>query len=117
MADALSTRTEEVLNHHNVSIVNHDVPEIIKDYTEDSVLFTPTGTYRGIKALTGFYQGFLGLITKEFLDNFVMIRQVVEGEVAYIIWRSPPSTLYATDTFVVKDGKILIQSYAAHSPD
>jgi len=45
-----------------------------------------------------------------------LTKQVVEGEIAYILW-SGNSTFYnapvAADTFVIRDGKIVAQTFAA----
>lgn len=39
----------------------------------------------------------------------------VEGEVAYIFWPAPPLCALATDTFVVHNGKIIVQTFAVLS--
>ena len=42
--------------------------------------------------------------------------QVVEGDYGYIVWTAEtPDNVYemATDTFVVRDGKIVAQSFTA----
>jgi len=45
-----------------------------------------------------------------------MVQQLVEGEIAYIVW-SAESQRYriplATDTYVIRDGKIVAQTFAA----
>jgi hypothetical protein len=43
-----------------------------------------------------------------------MVRQDVDGEVAYLVWSAPPLADLTTDTFVVRDGKIVIQTFVAH---
>ena len=35
------------------------------------------------------------------------------GDVAYILWEEKPWFDLATDTFVVRDGKILVQTFAS----
>jgi hypothetical protein len=42
-----------------------------------------------------------------------LARQDVEGEVAYIVWKAEPFIPLATDTFLIRDGKIVAQSFAA----
>jgi hypothetical protein len=45
-----------------------------------------------------------------------LAKQVVEGEIAYILWSgsSPQCNApFATDTFVIRDGKIVAQTFAA----
>jgi len=38
----------------------------------------------------------------------------VEGEVGYIVWQAEPGVRLATDTFLVRGGKIRIQTFAAY---
>jgi len=43
--------------------------------------------------------------------------QEVHGDVAYIVWEAETprfSILMGTDTFVVRNGKIAVQTFAAH---
>ncbi len=42
-----------------------------------------------------------------------MRREEIIGEVAYILWDGEPIISQATDTFVVRDGKILFQTFTA----
>jgi hypothetical protein len=37
----------------------------------------------------------------------------VDGEVAYIVWKAEPGVQLATDTFFVRDRKIMVQTFAA----
>jgi hypothetical protein len=41
-----------------------------------------------------------------------MVRQDVDGEIAYIAWKAEPFTPLATDTFVIRNGKICVQTFA-----
>jgi hypothetical protein len=48
--------------------------------------------------------------------SFEMTTQSVEGDVAYIVWKAETAdNVYemGTDTFVVRSGKIVAQSFAA----
>jgi hypothetical protein len=48
--------------------------------------------------------------------TFSMNQESIEGEYAYIVWSAETAdNVYeiGTDTFVVRDGKILAQSFAA----
>jgi hypothetical protein len=41
-------------------------------------------------------------------------KQIVEGEIAYIVWLGESEKIkipFATDTFVVRDGKIVAQTF------
>lgn len=48
--------------------------------------------------------------------SFDMKKQIVEGETAYIVWSAETAdNVYelGTDTFVVRDGKIIVHSFTA----
>ncbi len=114
MTTNIATQTEAVLNHHLESIVAKDVSAIMQDYTEDSVLFTPDGPVAGIGALTTFFENFVPVLTPEILKSFTLARRDVDGELAYILWSAGTAIPLGTDTFVVKDGKIKFQTFAAY---
>jgi hypothetical protein len=50
-----------------------------------------------------------------FFAAFKLIRQEVVGEVAYILWEAEPWIPLATDTFVARDGKFRVQTFAAYT--
>lgn len=105
--------TQAVLDHHLQAVAAGDVQGILRDYTDESVLLTPNGTLKGLQALTEFFSGF-GSGMPDFMDGFRMLRQEVVGDVAYIVWESPKYVLLGTDTFVVRNGKIATQTFAAY---
>lgn len=106
--------TEATLRHH-LQAFTEGLDAILSDYTEASVLFTPDGPVRGLVGLRNFFGGFLRDSPPELFDAFTLIRQDVEGEVAYITWKAEPYITMATDTFVVRNGKIMVQTFAALS--
>lgn len=103
--------TAATLGHH-LQAFGKGVDEIMRDYTDDSVLFTPEGPLRGKQAIRGFFDGFLRSSPPELLRAMTLTRQDVQGEVAYIMWKAEPFIPLATDTFVIRNGKILAQSFA-----
>jgi hypothetical protein len=78
----------------------------------------PIGAYRNVKwteALREFFQAIFTEFGKPG-TTFTMHRTSVEGDYAYIFWSAETAdNRYeaATDTFVVRDGKIMAQSFAA----
>ena len=106
--------TETTLIHH-LQAFGESVDAILSDYTEDSVLFTPNGLVRGLAGLRTFFETFLKNSPPELLAAIEVTRQDVEGEVAYIIWKAEPYIKMATDTFVIRDGKIMVQTFVAFS--
>ena len=106
--------TEEVLGRHLGAIVATDVDEIMTDFADDAVLFSPDGTLEGKAAIAEFFKGFMALLTPEFLANFVMGSQQINGDYGYKTWSVTGAVPLGTDSFHVVDGKIQMQSFAAH---
>jgi ketosteroid isomerase-like protein len=107
--------TSDVVNRHMKAFAEQNVDGVLADYSADSVLFTPTGLLRGPEALRPFFEGFIAEFAKPG-SSFTMQQQTVDGDNAYIIWTAETadnSYEFATDTFVVHSGKIVVQSFAA----
>jgi hypothetical protein len=107
--------TTNILDRQNLAFVKGNVDEIMKDFSEQSMLFTPDGVLEGIDSIRKFYTD----VTSNILppgSDFKLSRQEVRGQIAYIVW-SAESKNYrfplGTDTFVIKDGKIIVQTFAA----
>lgn len=106
--------TQDVLDHHLKALVAGDVDEVMADYDDSSVLATQQATLRGLTALREF---FVGAVT-ELLppgSELQLTTQVVDGEHAYIVWHGESEKYrlaFGTDTFVVRGGKIVFQSFA-----
>lgn len=106
--------TKEVLDHHLTCFGVGDLSGILSDYSPDAVLFTPDGALRGPEAIKPLFEGMFAEFAKPGA-TFSMQRQSVEGEYAYILWSAETAdNVYemGTDTFVVRDGKIVAQSLA-----
>jgi hypothetical protein len=109
---AAAPETEAVLGRHLQSFA-HGIETILADYTEASAIVTPDAIYHGLHEIRGFFQGFLDSATAEFWNAFKLGAQHIEGDVAYITWSAKPFIPLATDTFVVRDGKIHVQTSTA----
>jgi hypothetical protein len=110
-----SVATGKVLDHHLQAFGSGDMEAILSDYTADSVLMTPGGTLRGQDELRPLFQTLFTEFAKPGA-TFAISQRVIEGEVAYIVWTAETAdNVYelATDTFVVRNGKIVAQSFAA----
>ena len=107
--------TQEILDRHLKCFIGRDFGGIIADYAPDAILFTPAGILKGRDAIQGLFQTLFAEFSK---PGFMAVvdTQLVEGEYAYILWnaRSADKTYEtATDTFVIRGGKIVVQSFAA----
>ncbi len=105
---------QQILDHHLKSFGEGDLDGILEDYTEKSVLFTPDGLLRGPGEMRAFFEAFFAEFAKPGA-SFEMKKQIVEGETAFIVWSAETAdNVYelATDTFVVRDGKVVTQTFA-----
>lgn len=102
--------TEAVLQNH-LRAAKIGVDAVMQDYTDQSVLITHYATYRGLAEIQGFFTALFGALPRGFFDELKMIRQEIVGEVAYVLWERQPQIARATDTFVVRNGTILVQTF------
>jgi ketosteroid isomerase-like protein len=105
--------TKDVLNNHLKYFGAGDLKAILSDYAPDAVMFTPDGVLRGVEAIRPLFQRLIGEFGKPG-TAFSMKQQFVEGDYAYILWTAETAdNVYelATDTFVVREGKIMAQSF------
>jgi ketosteroid isomerase-like protein len=106
--------TEAVLRNH-LRAAKVGVDAVMQDYTDGSVLITHDATYRGPVEIRRFFTALFKELPAGFFDALEMTRQEIIGEVAYILWKRKPIISQATDTFVVRNGKILFQTFTAAS--
>ena len=108
------TATKDVLTHHVKCFSEGDLTGILSDYATGAVLFTPNGPLKGIDAMRPLFEQLFAEFKKPGAA-FSMKLQSVEGDYAYILWTAETADkVYeiGTDTFVVRDGKIVAQSFA-----
>ena len=107
--------TKDVLDHHLKCFDEGDLEGILSDYAPSAVLFTADGPLRGVNAIRPLFQAMVAEFGKPGA-TFSMKQQFVEGDHAYILWSAETAdNVYelGTDTFVVRDGKIVAQSFTA----
>ena len=107
--------TKDVLENHLKSFSKSDLNGILSDYVPTAILFTPNGPLKGVDAIKPLFEGLIAEFAKPG-SSFEMKHQSIEGEYAYIIWTAETADNrydLVTDTFVVKEGKIVAQSFAA----
>jgi ketosteroid isomerase-like protein len=105
--------TKDVLDNHLNCFSKGDLEGILSDYAPSAVMFTPDGPLRGADAMRPLFQALIEEFGKPGAV-FTMRQQIVEGDYAYILWAAETAdNVYevATDTFVVRDGKIAAQSF------
>jgi ketosteroid isomerase-like protein len=111
----LPKSTKEILERHLKCFVGLNLDGILTDYAPDAILFTPAGTLKGREAIKGLFQTLFAEFSKPGFSA-AMEKQSVEGEYAYILWNAQSADntyAAATDTLVIRHGKIVAQSFAA----
>ena len=107
------TSTKDIIDHHLKAFAERDLNGVLSDYAPAAVFFTQHGPLRGPDAIRPLFQGMIAEFGKPGA-TFIMKKQFVEGDYAYILWTAETAdNVYelGTDTFVVRDGKIVAQSF------
>jgi ketosteroid isomerase-like protein len=92
-----------------------DLEGLLSDYAPDAVLFTQDGPLKGPDAMKPLFEAMLEESGKPGA-SFSLKQRSVEGDHAYIVWTAQTAdNVYelGTDTFVVRNGKIAVQSFAS----
>jgi len=106
--------TSDVLEHHIKCFGLGDLEGILSDYAPEAVLFTPNGPLKGKDEIRTFFHAMLAEFGKPG-TVFSMKLQSVVGDYSYVVWTAETAdNVYemGTDTQVVRDGKIVAQSFA-----
>jgi hypothetical protein len=104
--------THDVLTHH-LSCFG-DIDGTMADYGAESRFFTPAGVLRGCEPIRRFFARLFEEFAKPGM-SFEMLEEQVDGDTAYIVWKAETADNrfeLCTDTFVVRNGKIVTQTFA-----
>ena len=104
---------KEVVEQHLKCFREGDLEGILSDYAPGIVFFTPDGALKGVDEIRPLFQAMIAEFQKPGAA-FSMQRQFAKGDYAYILWTAETAdNVYelGTDTFVVRDGKIVAQSF------
>jgi len=107
--------TSDLLDRHLKSFAERDLHGVVADYSSDAVFFVPSGPLKGPDAIKPFFEALIAEFSKPG-SSFTMQLRCIEQDHAYILWTAETadnSYEFATDTFVVRHGKIIAQSFAA----
>lgn len=111
----ISTPMKDVLERHLKCFGERSLEGILADYAPEAILYTPGGTLKGREAIKALFQTLFSEFEKPGF-SIAMERKAVEGDYAYLLFSAETAdNKYesATDTFVVRGGKIMAQSFAA----
>jgi len=110
----LSASTRSVLERHLSAFLDGRLQGVIADYTSESILVTREATYKGQGEIKKFFAELLAKYPKQG-STFIVDKLEIIDEMGYLIWHGKTPTLdipFATDTFLIKDGKIHQQTFA-----
>lgn len=110
MNDDTTKKTEAVVAHHMRALIEGQLETVLSDFTEDSALILNDGCYRGLDAIRALFEAQIKNTPPELIDALTFVRQDVVGTVAYVLYKAEPFLPLSTDTFVVQNGKILVQT-------
>ena len=108
--------TREIVEQHLEALKAAELEAVLEHYAEDAVLITGGSVYRGHDGLEEVFRPALEAMFAPPGSSFTLDSLTVDGAHAMIMWRmSFPGgeVTFGTDTFVVRDGKIVFQTGAA----
>ena len=107
--------TQAILDHHLQCFVTCDLEGTLADFDAQSVLMTPDGALHGLDEIRGFFTGAFAEFGRPG-TTFALKAMLVEGDYAFVVWEAETADNRfesASDTFVMRDGRIALQTYAA----
>jgi ketosteroid isomerase-like protein len=108
--------TRQVLEHHLAALAAGNLDDLLSDYTDGSTLIGPAGVVKGRQAIRPLFESSLASLFKPGTYQFTMDMLHVADDVAYIVWHAncvSADVVFGTDTFLIRDGKIAVQTFAA----
>jgi ketosteroid isomerase-like protein len=108
--ESMSATSQETFEPHVAALLAGDVDAIAAHYTEDALVLTPTGQYRGRAAIRELYAGLVGALpdlsveaqVTAFADNALLLHWTADSTLNTI--------LDGVDTFVFDQGAISLQT-------
>jgi ketosteroid isomerase-like protein len=96
--------TRAVVERHMEALHSGDIDRVMEDYTEESVfIINLGGVFIGKEAIRPFFEASAGM------PGFTETVAFAEGDAYYVTWTADGITL-GSDTIVVRDGKIALQT-------
>lgn len=112
-----ATTESVVRNHLATFLAQKGIPAIVADYHPAARFHSPSRSYEGPAEIGEFFASFIRSLPTDAYDRFTLRGLRVDGELAFITWSIGDDVPLGTDTFVVRDGSIVAQTFAMHSRD
>jgi ketosteroid isomerase-like protein len=105
--------TEIIVRHHLQAFVEQQGLEaILNDYADDACFLSEGRAYCGKPSIREFFEGFIAALPPNAIDQFTLRSLRAQGDVVYITWSAGPELPLGTDTFIVRKGRIVAQTFA-----
>ncbi len=112
-----SSVTENVIHSHLQAFLDQrGVDAILGDYADDANFLCASRIYRGKCEIREFFENFIAALPPQAIRQFSLRSLQIEDNVAHITWSAGCELPLGTDTFVVRDGKIVSQTFAMYVP-
>ena len=116
MTTTYPSATETVVRGHLQAFLEQKgIDAILDDYDEKACFLSEEKTYRGKREIRNFFEQFMAGLPPQAIDRFALRTLRVAGEVAYITWSVGREVPLGTDSFVVREGKIVSQTFAMYA--
>ena len=109
-ADAQTEQTEQVVMRHLAASEAGDASVVPRDYAEDAIVIFGDEATKGVEAIQKVFEA---LYARTEL-RLTYTRRVFEENVGFVVWSM--GDLRGSDTFVVEDGKIVVQTGVVFGP-
>ena len=96
---------EEAVNEHIRAAISFEMDAVVDGYAEDAVIFNGPEPHIGIEAIGAYFRG---APPEDVPTDVTLDSMLSHGEYVYMTYHSP--TMSGSDTFQVRDGKIVMQS-------
>jgi ketosteroid isomerase-like protein len=104
-----------VRNHLQAFVEQKGIDAILSDYDDNARFHSEAKMYQGKQEIGEFFAGFIAALPAGATKRFALRTLRVDGELAYITWSAGREIPLGTDTFVVRNGKIVSQTFAAYT--
>ena len=111
-----STQTEAIVRNHLQAFVEQKgIDAILNDYDDNARFHSEARAYRGKREIGSFFTDFIASLPAGAPGRLSLRTLRVDGELAYITWSVGREIPLGTDKFVVRNGKIVSQTFAMYS--
>jgi hypothetical protein len=111
---------QDVMARHGTAIRDGDVDGVVADYAEDSVIMCPGRTARGHAEIRDLFADLFTSLIPPGVSKLEATWSAMEGDYVFVVWKGESERHrfpIGTDTFVVRDDKIVFQTFVPHTVD